>query len=383
MVMELFMEARSKKSNSTLNNYRGMNALLLKVLGDKAIDAYTYEDCLNARKILERMPKNATSYPDWQDRSLKSLLHPESPSKPYAANTVMKYLIHLNTLFNFCVERKWLSQSVCPTWELSREEKKQAKRYPYDKDDLKKQFTSPHYTLRNRRYERPQNFWLPLLGLFTGLRIDEGCQLYKTDIVKIQGIWCLDINDDLDKKIKRESSIRTIPIHPILIKLGFLDFVKSVDHPWLFPQLKNDPERGWGYSHDFDKNINKYLKRHVDATERKTFHSTRRSFAAGLKQQGVHNDIIGALLGHHPSQEITESYTGKYSPAVCLDALKKLDFDIDIPTLIGRWDPNSSDVSKRWVRPCKTIRHHRPSQDQQRKGKSLPDKKSRANLGRH
>ena len=83
---------------------------------------------------------------------------------------------------------------------------------------------------------------MPLLGLYTGARLNELCQLYVNDIRQIDKIWCIDINRNTnDKKLKNASSERIIPIHPKLIELRFLEFVKeqkSNQSQRLFSHLK-------------------------------------------------------------------------------------------------------------------------------------------------
>lgn len=338
--IESFMQWKEEKKKNTRKNYEGMNKLVLKVLYDKPIDQYTYDDMLNARGILKKIPKNATSTEGWEELSIDEIINLKNAAKPFADSTVEKYLIHISTLFNYFVnERDWLTKSPCPSWETSKKKNRKPKRVPFSNEELAIFFTSPHYRLTTRRYKDPHNFWAPLLGTYGGLRVDEACQLYKTDIKEVDGVWCFDINDDLDKNIKTPSSERRLPVHPVLIDLGFLDYVAAVDHERLFPGLKNDPEEGEGYSHDFDKNINKYIKRNVVDDKKKTFHSTRKCFASNLKRQGEHNDMIGAILGHEADDEVTEDYAGEYNVATKLEAMKKLNFGFDIVELVGKWDP--------------------------------------------
>ena len=71
-----------------------------------------------------------------------------------------------------------------------------------------------------------EDFWIPLVLLHSGARVSEICQLNIKDIERINDIWCLSINENgEDKRLKSASAIRKIPVHPNLIKLGFLDYV--------------------------------------------------------------------------------------------------------------------------------------------------------------
>ena len=73
-------------------------------------------------------------------------------------------------------------------------------------------------------------YWVPLLGLYTGCRLNEICQIHLTDMKLIKKVWCLSINTDSDdKRIKNISSKRTIPIAQPLIELGFISYLEYLD----------------------------------------------------------------------------------------------------------------------------------------------------------
>lgn len=77
----------------------------------------------------------------------------------------------------------------------------------------------------------PYYYWLPLLGLYTGARLNELCQLSVDDIVEIEGKHFIHVNlNDSRKKIKRNKP-RYIPIHHDLIEFGFLEYVKLMKLP--------------------------------------------------------------------------------------------------------------------------------------------------------
>ena len=72
---------------------------------------------------------------------------------------------------------------------------------------------------------------MPLLGLFTGAREAELCQLHVADVYQDEAtaIWVIDINQREDKKLKSgEQNERRIPLHPQLVRLGFLKFVAQM-----------------------------------------------------------------------------------------------------------------------------------------------------------
>ena len=74
----------------------------------------------------------------------------------------------------------------------------------------------------------------PLIGLYSGMRLEEICQLYCEDIVEKNSIWCFDINQNpskdgtVDKQLKNLNAVRLVPIHDRLRELGFLEHVQKM-----------------------------------------------------------------------------------------------------------------------------------------------------------
>lgn len=92
-------------------------------------------------------------------------------------------------------------------------------------------------------------FWLPVIGLYTGARVNEICQINPDVDVKQgdDGIRYFDITSnsataaDVKKSVKTAAGSRIVPIHSKLIELGLLDYVdavKKAGHKVLFPQWK-------------------------------------------------------------------------------------------------------------------------------------------------
>ena len=71
--------------------------------------------------------------------------------------------------------------------------------------------------------------WGMLLGMFTGARLNEICQLDIADVKQDGDTWFLNITDEGDdtKSVKSKAGRRKVPLHSELIRLGFLDFVDS------------------------------------------------------------------------------------------------------------------------------------------------------------
>src|SRR5262249_13447494 len=97
------------------------------------------------------------------------------------------------------------------------------------------------------------------------------------------------------------SSRRVVPVHPELVKLGFLDVVEeSRKHGGeaapLFPLLKPGP-RG-GYAEAWSKWFGRYIRGIGITNKDRVFHSFRHGFKDALRAAGEGEDINDALTGH-------------------------------------------------------------------------------------
>ena len=71
-------------------------------------------------------------------------------------------------------------------------------------------------------------YWSFLIGIFSGMRTNETAQLRIEDIIKKGNVWMISIDEAEGKSVKTTSSIRKVPVHPTLISLGFIDYVKII-----------------------------------------------------------------------------------------------------------------------------------------------------------
>jgi integrase len=118
----------------------------------------------------------------------------------------------------------------------------------FEPSDLQVIFRTPVFT----EGARPQGgkgeaaFWLPLVALFTGARLNELSSLKASDVAHndIVGAQCIFIKTEKrsGKRLKTEQSERFVPLHPQLIAAGFLEYVSEQiaergATAWLFPKV--------------------------------------------------------------------------------------------------------------------------------------------------
>lgn len=193
---------------------------------------------------------------------------------------------------------------------------------------------------------RPYQFWMPLLALFTGGRLNELAQLHLTDVKRTPGgTWFLDFNrtsganaDEPDKRFKTRNSIRQVPLHPELIRLGLPDYAQALrgaGHDRLFPELRFDRVKGYSKQCGqwFDERfLGKLLK--IPRDGKQVFHSFRHNFVSALYRldPAPGEFTINELSGHERGETMSAI---RYAKGLGPDALQihvdRLTFNI--PTI--------------------------------------------------
>lgn len=121
-------------------------------------------------------------------------------------------------------------------------------REPFTQDELMLIFSQTHYKTGNgchvKGFEKwyPFEYWLPIIALHAGCRLKEVSQLYLRDIRQSEdGTWYFDINENTaDKSLKNENATRQIPVSPLLIDLGLIEYRSRLEAEGfnrLFPEL--------------------------------------------------------------------------------------------------------------------------------------------------
>ena len=196
-------------------------------------------------------------------------------------------------------------------------------------------------------------FWAPLIALYSGMRLEEICQLHLSDIVKVDGVLCFSINEESGssgyvKHVKSSAGIRKVPVHPHLWdELGLEKFVAS---RWaktskekyasilLFPDLQErvnavnhaTVKLGSALTHWFTR-----YRRSVGVggqhgePSTKAFHSFRHTVIEYLhKEARVDLSMLQAVVGHEMvDMGVTENYAGDWPVKTLLtDVMQKLNW---------------------------------------------------------
>jgi len=194
--------------------------------------------------------------------------------------TIEKHFIFLHGFFQYLFANEYLAKDhEHPTAGLTLYAKREKRRLvksaayqPFERKELGRIF-DPNYI---KAVKKPHEFWLPLLGLYTGARINELSQLWQDDIREIEGVWCIDIHGRRGNKLKNDSSERKVPLHDDLIRLGLLDYMADAadvaPDERLFPYLHEGLN---GFGDVPSEAFGRYLDKLKIVDAKKVFHSFR------------------------------------------------------------------------------------------------------------
>lgn len=174
--------------------------------------------------------------------------------------------------------------------------------------------------------------WGALIGLHTGARVSEVGQLRLDDIIDVAGVPCFRItNEGSGQSVKTSASLRTIPIHPKLIKLGLLKHVEQLRKRGatkLFPKAKADAVNGPGQW--LSKVFSRHIERHLKKPEKGKygFHSLRKTVVQRLQDLGVEAEFRAAYVGHELDDEHHAAYSRPPTMPELLRKIQKLDFRV-------------------------------------------------------
>jgi len=202
--------------------------------------------------------------------------------------TFNRYLKYFNAFFRWVIANN-VEITVNPFDGLKVMEKKTSqasKRNAYNPEQL-----AELYKLADKYGNKSIQYWLIMIGRYTGARMNEICQLKPKDITA----GAIHIRGDV---LKTDNAKRSIPTHPRLIELGLLDWVGQCTKDRLFHEWK--PVRG-SYSHAgsswFSRN-NPFKSGIKGEKATVDFHSLRHTVATEFKQAGVASQYAAQILGH-------------------------------------------------------------------------------------
>ncbi|MHA2814285.1 site-specific integrase [Vibrio campbellii] len=273
------------------------------------------------RNVLYLFPKNFRKYQCFNGLVGIDVVIANSTHKfdTLSKSTVKGIIQKLSTFCNWAVNHGYIDSNefrCLATLPQKHEDKRQA----LTNENLADIFHMADYI--QHKYKHPYYFWLPIMLRYTGARMNELCQLYRADVITSSKIPYFQVHEKRsDQRVKNHASKRKIPIHSELIRLGFLEFIASLNSERVFPELKLVD--GY-YSHNASK---WFARRRAALGLGKGYdaHSFRHTFVNELKQNLIPREVIKSLIGHDQQSDSFNVYGKEYQVDVLKEFIEKID----------------------------------------------------------
>jgi integrase len=258
------------------------NLFIKGCLGDKKIDLITQKEVNEFFKLLVRVAGGRGGNTDAYDKLniLERVADAEKNNDKLMAAATFKntYVSSAKQFFKYlklhyvdyapAVSVEHIDYKELGGLRAKGENKQRALKNDKNDNEIKRLMDCQPMKDFSKNIKMSHKFWLPMIGLFTGARVNEICQLNpQSDVIKdeMSGIWYFNLTDDdagvgVAKSHKNDHSKRKVPVHSKLIECGFLDYfnrVKALKHDRIFNEFKPQSKRASPLAEDF---FTKYLR---------------------------------------------------------------------------------------------------------------------------
>lgn len=291
----------------------------LAFTGDLAVRDITRDHLKDYRDVLDQLPDRFEARLKTKDMriAIEENARRKVPYPVIGPTTInLKWMGPVDRLFDWLVTEEKIEKNPADGIRSSQEvtEAANTKRLPFKPDQISKLFA-----ITSVASPRTALYWLPLLMLTTGARPNELAQLRTDDLdphfngrPHLNVLCLLDDDDeaaDLEgkretkddpRRVKTFAGKRMIPLHPILTKAGFSDFVQwrhKGATKQLFRELRPDQHGFW--SSAITKRLNRIVREKLGITNpRYSAYSLRHNFIDACRSAKIPEETRMKIVGH-------------------------------------------------------------------------------------
>jgi len=317
---------KRKKSPENPNQYEYPVKLFEELHGALPIKEITKHHVREFRDAFERMPP--ASGGKFDGLTMQQIIQKaDAENLPRLKYSTLDTRFRcVKAVFAFAVTEGYIDND--PAYKITIEkpkgsfvEEQQVKRRTFSPAEMVTLFDAAEN--RNWR-DRVENMWFLRLLTYTGARPEELAQLAAVDVVTIGGRKCLSLHDAGANRVKNLASIRKVPIHPELVRLGFLDFAKAAgNRPYLFTSLEPDgKKRRYGRMRG---RLTLLIDGKVSDDPRLVPYSLRHGFKDAMRLAGAPEEVVEQIMGHKNPEHRTGRGYGEAQVAVMTEWMAKAD----------------------------------------------------------
>jgi len=357
VALEQFLKEHKRLSAKTVADYERTVKWFVDLVGDHRMGELTNQHLVNFKTKLLDLPVGFTTRLKIKSPSEALLFNQECEEKLETIDVATvnnKYLSNIRAFFKWCHANAYTAEQLgadlrvaVKTGAYTEDEL----RVPFGNDQLETIFAAPLFQgcASPSRVFKPGNhldvswrFWAILIGLYTGARSNEIGQLIRADISEHEGVPHFWIRRQLTqeerrarvrKRLKSDSAHRLIPIHPELVRLGLLRWIRAqpgAATDRIFPEWKADK------NDYFSSKMTKFFcQKFLPVVGLKlpqlAFHSLRHTMTDALRQVGLEESARQRVLGHAGGN--TNARYGKPASLVPAEIEKFCAVTFDCPAL--------------------------------------------------
>lgn len=275
---------------------------------ERLLATITKQDASEVKKVLQALPASRNTKPKLKAMPLMQVIK-EPGHKKIAAKTINSHIQMFKMFFDWAERHGHSPHTLFEGMKVKKDKVSESERKPFSQDQARLIYTelteNPSGLVRKDSHK-----WGMLLGMFTGARLNEICQLDIADVQQDGDIWFLNITDEGDdtKRVKSKAGRRKVPLHSELIRLGFLGFVDSRKNSRrLFPDYSYSANGGYGRNLGRWSNES-FLPKLSIKQPGLVFHSFRHTVVTRLSQADVPEPVVQCIVGHARSGVTQEVY---------------------------------------------------------------------------
>jgi integrase len=204
------------------------------------------------------------------------------------------YLACLRTILNFGVNNKLISKNPAEKVKVANRKNSEQGALPYNDEEVARLLWLA------KQQVNPARRWLPWLAALSGARIGELAQLWGSAIKIENGIQFMEIKPAPDGgSLKTPSSERKVPLHPAIIKDGFLDFVKTKgEGPLFYRRSSGNPNKRHASKGVLNHMAEWIRGEGFDNPRKAPNHAFRHWWKSTAARIGMQDSLADAIQGH-------------------------------------------------------------------------------------
>ena len=308
-VNDFISEHSRQWAGKTIGQNRAYLNILVEYFGpDRLLATITKQDANEVKKVLQALPASRNTKPKLKTMPLMQVIN-EPGHKKIAAKTINSHIQMFKMFFDWAERHGYAPHTLFEGMKVKKDRASESERKPFTRDQTRLIYTELSHN-PSGLVRKDSHKWGMLLGLFTGARLNEICQLDIADVQQEGDTWFLNITDEGDenKSVKTSAGRRKVPLHSELICLGFLDFVDSRRKG-----TRLFPDYGYSLNGGYGRNLGRwcnesFLPKLGIKEPGLVFHSFRHTLVTRLGQADVPEPIVQCIVGHARSGVTQEVY---------------------------------------------------------------------------